>query len=287
MLTVAVVRFDAYHPGQQRRSSLFTLVARLFTGVWLPTWVERVTAPRRRCPAATTSCDNGRKPGCTRDEYQSASSGVKSCKGVASSADCCLKTPATVRPLLQARRDTRRQDTRRWDTRGRLCRKCAAVSGLEATTFEWRVRTRTRITGHVCQTSNAGRRQQTAFPAPTLSPQVKLWASGVELGLAVCPPSARLTALSVDGGPTHGVACTRVHIKTSSYPRIRSGMDGIGQDSKWLRGRKLPSIQDAAPRYGRPLRGSMDVPGAGLFVALGTSTAYAGSQLLCGQWKYS
>ncbi|TBU30811.1 hypothetical protein BD311DRAFT_753868, partial [Dichomitus squalens] len=47
--------------------SLFTLVARLFTGVWLPTWVERVTAPRRRCPVATTSCDNGRKPGRTRD----------------------------------------------------------------------------------------------------------------------------------------------------------------------------------------------------------------------------
>ncbi|EJF58783.1 hypothetical protein DICSQDRAFT_172610 [Dichomitus squalens LYAD-421 SS1] len=283
MLTVAVFRFDAYHPGQQRRLSLFTLVAHLVIGVWLPTRVERVTEPRRRCPAATTSFDNGRKPGRTRDEYLSASSGVttyaplptvlwKSCKGVASSADCCLKTPATVRPLLQARRDTRRQDTRR-----RLCRKCAAVSGLEATTFEWRVRTRTRITGHVCQTSNAGRRQQTAFPAPTLSPQVKLWASRVELGLPVGPPSARLTALSVDGGPTHGVACTRVHIKTSSYPRIRSGMDGIGQDSKWLRGRKFPSIQDAAPRYGRPVRRSMDVPGAGLFVALGTSTAVAGS----------
>ncbi|TBU30807.1 hypothetical protein BD311DRAFT_753848 [Dichomitus squalens] len=56
--------------------SLFTLVARLFTGVWLPTWVERVSAPRRRCPVATTSCDNGRKPGRTRDEYLSASSGV-------------------------------------------------------------------------------------------------------------------------------------------------------------------------------------------------------------------
>ncbi|TBU30817.1 hypothetical protein BD311DRAFT_753878 [Dichomitus squalens] len=76
MLTVAVVRFDAYHPGQQRRLSLFTLVARLVTGVWLPTRVERVTAPRRRCPAATTSFDNGRKPGRTRDEYLSASSGV-------------------------------------------------------------------------------------------------------------------------------------------------------------------------------------------------------------------
>ncbi|TBU51280.1 hypothetical protein BD310DRAFT_942437 [Dichomitus squalens] len=66
MLTVAVVRFDA----------LFTLVARLVIGVWLPTRVERVTAPRRRCPAATTSFDNGRKSGRTRDEYLSASSGV-------------------------------------------------------------------------------------------------------------------------------------------------------------------------------------------------------------------
>ncbi|TBU30816.1 hypothetical protein BD311DRAFT_173791 [Dichomitus squalens] len=171
--------------------------------------------------------------------------------------------------------------------------KCAAVSGLEATTFEWRVRTRTRtcIAGHVCQTSSAGEFSSDLIrltysiqvdddrrPFPRPSPQVKLWASRVELGLAVCPPSARLTALSVDGGPTHGVACTRVHIKTSSYPRIRPGMDGIGRNSKWLRGRKLPSIQDAAPRYGRPLLRSMDVPGAGLFVALGTSTAYAGSQ---------
>ncbi|TBU46325.1 hypothetical protein BD309DRAFT_1064447, partial [Dichomitus squalens] len=68
-------------------------------------------------------------------------------------------------------------------------------------------------------------------------------------------------------------------------------MDGIGRNSKWLRGRKLPSIQDAAPRYGRPLRGSMDVPGAGLFVALGTSTAYAGSQrapkYVMGAWRFS
>ncbi|TBU61208.1 hypothetical protein BD310DRAFT_213597 [Dichomitus squalens] len=41
--------------GQQRPSSLFTLVTHLFTGVWMPIWVERAIAPRRRCSAAATS----------------------------------------------------------------------------------------------------------------------------------------------------------------------------------------------------------------------------------------
>ncbi|TBU30851.1 hypothetical protein BD311DRAFT_776596 [Dichomitus squalens] len=222
MLTVAVVRFDACHSGQQRPSSLFTRAAHLFTGV-------------------------ARKPGCTRDEYLSVFTAA-SCNGVASSAECCLEMSPTCPPM---------RDATTGDGQGK---ECAAVSGLEATTFRrvrTRTRTRTRIAGHLHQTSTAvicswgwgvvSYIRQTAFPSPTLSPQFEV---------------SLFFFISSHGGPAHGVPRIRAHLKTSPYPRIR---------------RNLPSIQDAAPRYGRLLRRSMDVPGAGLFVALGTSTAVAGS----------
>ena len=40
LLTVALFRFDACHPGHQRPSSLFTLAAHLCAMVWQPTWVS-------------------------------------------------------------------------------------------------------------------------------------------------------------------------------------------------------------------------------------------------------
>ncbi|TBU30097.1 hypothetical protein BD311DRAFT_777079 [Dichomitus squalens] len=195
---IAIYRSQCRRPGAlDRPSSLFTVAAHLYSVVWLPRWVERVIAPRRRCSAAATSFLTTR--------YLSAFTGTTYAPPptVLHGTDCCLEM---------------------------VCTECAAVSGLEATPFR-RVRTRTRIPGHLCRTSSAT--TTSAFPSPTLSPQ----------------------------------------FETSPYPRIRPGMDGNRQDWKWLRGRNLPSIQDAAPRYGRPLPTCMDVPGAGLFVALGTSTA--------------
>ena len=68
----------------------------------------------------------------------------------------------------------------------------------------------------------------------------------------------------------------RAHFKTSTDPRVRVWMDNNTWQNVWFRGCNLPSIQDATPRYGRPLPLGTVVPGAGLFVALGTSTCFGG-----------
>ena len=94
------------------------------------------------------------------------------------------------------------------------------------------------------------------------------------------------------GGSVRGVDRMRADLKTSMDPRVRAWMDNRRGKIVWFRSaldsRRHPEVRSTVALASRE---DGVVPGAGLFVALGTSTCFCGEAnvhrnvLLRGSWS--